>query len=146
MRSIYICERKLQMNVLIQSFHLSGHTFRFQLQENELSSVITVPTVPLDCAHPELSFEWSVTFRFHWTLFRIQVFSWFSQICLSCSFGSERVKKNRDYSEHSGIVRKKKNSTLGATRWFISMCLINNGNMSHMCTVTVMNMALGTTK
>ena len=32
--------------VLIESFHLSGHTVRFRLQENELSSVIT-QTVPL---------------------------------------------------------------------------------------------------
>ena len=44
--------------VLIQSFHLSGHTFRFRLQENELSSVIT-QTVPLESTHRELSFEWS---------------------------------------------------------------------------------------
>ena len=37
---------------------LSGHTFRFRLQENELSSVIT-QTVPLECTHRDLSFEWS---------------------------------------------------------------------------------------
>ena len=40
----------------IESFHLSGHTFRFGLQENELSSVIT-QTVPLESTHQELSFE-----------------------------------------------------------------------------------------
>ena len=34
----------------IESFHLSGHTFRFPLQEDELSSVIT-QTVPLECTH-----------------------------------------------------------------------------------------------
>ena len=44
--------------MLIESFHLSGHTFRFRLQENFLSSVIT-QTVPLECTHQELSFEWS---------------------------------------------------------------------------------------
>ena len=33
------------MNVLNKSFHLSGHTFRFRLLENELSSVMT-QTVP----------------------------------------------------------------------------------------------------
>ena len=33
---------------------MSGHTFRFRLQENELSSVIT-QTVPVECTHPELS-------------------------------------------------------------------------------------------
>ena len=37
---------------------MSGHTFRFSLQENELSSVIT-QTVSLECTHQELSFEWS---------------------------------------------------------------------------------------
>ena len=37
-------------NVLIESFHLVGHTNRFRLQENELSSVIT-QTVPLECTH-----------------------------------------------------------------------------------------------
>ena len=44
--------------VLIESFHLSGHTVRFRLQENELSPVIT-QTMPLGCTHRELSFEWS---------------------------------------------------------------------------------------
>ena len=42
----------------INTLHLSDHTFRFPLQENKLSSVIT-QTVPLDCTHWELSFEWS---------------------------------------------------------------------------------------
>ena len=39
---------------------MNGHTFRLRLQENELSShssVIT-QTVPLECTHQELPFEW----------------------------------------------------------------------------------------
>ena len=43
-------------NRLIESFHLYGHTFRFRLEDNELSSVIT-QTVPLECTQRELSFE-----------------------------------------------------------------------------------------
>ena len=35
---------------------MNGRTFRFGLQENELSSVIT-QTVPLECTHRELSFN-----------------------------------------------------------------------------------------
>ena len=45
-------------DVLIESFHLSGHTFRFRLEENELSSVIT-QTVPLDVLTKSFHFEWS---------------------------------------------------------------------------------------
>ena len=44
----------IKIEVLIKS----GHTFGFRLQENEPSSVIT-QRVPLECTHPELSFEWS---------------------------------------------------------------------------------------
>ena len=43
---------------VIESFYLNGQTFWFRLQENELSSVLT-QTVPLECTHQELSFEWS---------------------------------------------------------------------------------------
>ena len=44
------------------SFHLSGHTFRFALQENELSSAIA-PTVPLECTYGEFHLSCH-TFRF----------------------------------------------------------------------------------
>ena len=40
----------------IEIVHLSGDTFRFPLQENELFSVIT-QTVPLECTHQELLSE-----------------------------------------------------------------------------------------
>ena len=46
------------MYTVIESFYLNGQTFWFRLQENELSSVLT-QTVPLECTHQELSFEWS---------------------------------------------------------------------------------------
>ena len=55
----------------MESFRLSGHTFRFRLQENEPSSLIT-QTVLLECTHRELSFEWSHlqdSFARKWTLF-----------------------------------------------------------------------------
>ena len=57
MKKQEVCEHHHQ-KVLTESFHLSGHTFSFGLQENELSSVLT-QTVPLECTHQELSFEWS---------------------------------------------------------------------------------------
>ena len=53
-----ICnEKNHHYNQPIESFHLIGHTFRFRLQENKLSSVKT-QAVPLECTHQELSFEW----------------------------------------------------------------------------------------
>ena len=57
--------------ILIESFHLSGHTFRFHLQQSELSSVIT-QTVPLGCTHRvHLSGH---TFRFRWTVQDLEFF------------------------------------------------------------------------
>ena len=47
--------------------YMDIHTFRFDLQENELSSVIT-QTVPLECTHQKLSLKQLVRFFIHSSL------------------------------------------------------------------------------
>ena len=68
------------------SAHLSGHTFRFCLQENELSSVLT-QTVPLEVLMKSFHLS-GHTFRFCLTVQDLEV-----SCLVKFAFGSERVNQ-----------------------------------------------------